>query len=504
MRPAAGAFFMDCSLLRRGVESLRRAMWSHYRLGPALEMTLGGIFVAYLIFAFSWGLIVRVWPVLVWDGFVSLIGLWHVDGTATLQTAAQLIARLALGLLPSMLLIYRSQWRRRFWLIPLVVIITAWISLAALTACETVTGWLLLIGVSAAATGLSRVRFLGWTALLPFALLLGVLPRHWIGEARLVGTAERERLFVDCSHHDGVRPANLNSDFVMPYFGITPLNEDVILLTGKGQNRPGGPRPPQGSWWLRRHGGRFEIEQPSAVWGNLWRGCVLDDTLWMGRANYLIGARWLDGNGPLREQVFKEWLPAHEFDFQQAACDTQRHRVYTGEETRGGLWDFQLATGEARRFQLGGRGLMPRFGADGNLVVVSTAELLVWAPGEERVVQRVPAALISNGFDVCPTDGAAAVADTTGRLRIFELDGARQYRFTWGLPIFAPRRVAFSHDCSRLAVTSADDQHVYMIDRATRRIVETHLAGPALREVVATGPREFSITDVCSVTTYQW
>ena len=70
--------------------------------------------------------------------------------------------------------------------------------------------------------------------------------------------------------------------------------------------------------------------------------------------------------------------------------------------------------------------------------------------------------------------------------------------------MYAPRRVAFSRDCSRLAVTSGDDRHVYIIDRATRQVIETHTAGPALREVAATGPREFSVTDICGVTSYSW
>ena len=72
------------------------------------------------------------------------------------------------------------------------------------------------------------------------------------------------------------------------------------------------------------------------------------------------------------------------------------------------------------------------------------------------------------------------------------------------LSLFAPRRVAFSPDCSHIAVTSADDHRVFLVDGKARRLSHTFYAGPALQEVIATGPREFSVTDVCSITSYKW
>jgi DNA-binding beta-propeller fold protein YncE len=129
---------------------------------------------------------------------------------------------------------------------------------------------------------------------------------------------------------------------------------------------------------------------------------------------------------------------------------------------------------------------------------------MVFDPKEDRIVERVPARLGGHGFDVCRADGRAAVADLSGRLRVFDLDEAKHYRFAWGVSVFAPRRVAFSADCSHIAVTSADDHRVFIIDAEAHRVVHVFTAGPALRDVAATGPREFSVSDVCSITTFRW
>jgi DNA-binding beta-propeller fold protein YncE len=129
---------------------------------------------------------------------------------------------------------------------------------------------------------------------------------------------------------------------------------------------------------------------------------------------------------------------------------------------------------------------------------------MVFDPAEDRVIEHVPARFGGHGFALCPSSGAAAVADLFGRLRVFELDAAGHYQFAWGVSLFAPRRVAYSRDCTRIAVTSADDHRVFIIDATTHRVVDVLKLGPALREVASTGPREFSMSDVCSMTTYRW
>jgi hypothetical protein len=258
-----------------------------------------------------------------------------------------------------------------------------------------------------------------------------------------------------------------------------------------------------GSWWLRRAADGFRFELPSQATGNLWRGCMLDGTLWMAKANHIVGVRRLPGP-PAGEEVYRIRLPSHDIDFGETACDPERGLVYVTEGSHGGMWEVLPDGRNPRRYDVGGVVLLPKRRFDGRVVLTDTASVLVFAPEQGRVVERVAAGLAVFGFDVCSTDGQVAVADTSGRLRVFEVDRSGRYRFAWGTSLFAPRRVAYARDCSRLAVTSADDQRVFMIDVAARRVVDVLHLGPALREVAATGAREFSIADVCSITTYRW
>jgi len=381
----------------------------------------------------------------------------------------------------------------------------------SLAACATIDRWLLLAAVSLGAAALTRVRVLRWTALLPFALLWEVVPSHGLLSFAGVGTENapyRERLLAECAHHDGNLPTNLTGDFLMPYHGINSVADDLVLLTGESANdggmrgHSGGRRV--GSWWMRRRDGAFEFELPSDASGNLWRGCMLDGTLWMARANYVVGAKRLPDGGPQHEEVYRVRVPSSDMDFGETACDPDRDRLYVTEALQGGMWEMGADGGNPRRHQIGGVVLLPKRRFDGRLVLTNTASLMVYAPGEDRVIERVAAGFAVVGFDVCAADGTVAVADTFGRMRVFAIDAAGHYRFAWGVPLFAPRRLAYSRDCSRIAVTSADDHRVSIIDAADHRVVEVLEAGPALREVAPTGPREFSIADVCSMTTYRW
>jgi DNA-binding beta-propeller fold protein YncE len=191
-------------------------------------------------------------------------------------------------------------------------------------------------------------------------------------------------------------------------------------------------------------------------------------------------------------------------DLIESACDAKRRRVFATEFFGGGVWEVPLDGTEPRRHAIGGVLLVAEWRFDDRLVLADSSSLVVFNPDEGRVLERVPARLGGHGFDVCPSTGAAAVADLAGRLRVFELDPSGHYRFAWGVSAFAPRRVAYSSDCSRIGVTSADDHRVYVIDAAEHRVVDVFHAGPALRDVAPTGPREFSVSDVCSLTTFRW
>jgi hypothetical protein len=450
------------------------------------------------------------WPVLemarVWLTGVSYVlgslgPLLRVDGAATARTLLVACLRLALVLVPALLLIRAVGWWHRLWLIPSVLLGLIVLTPIGLSHGATWSEWGLLVAVSCAASCLTRVRVVRWTGLLPFLIVAHVVPRHTLTSYYVDDPAFRRQLFAACAHNSGVRPRNLTPDLVMPYHGINTIGDDLLLLTGEGRWDGSVVE----SWWLRRKDGRFEFDTPVRQVGfNLWRGCQLNGTIWMGMNGRLRGVKRLPDGSAAVEEVYDAPIPAADFDFGEPACEPDRQRIYVGEASKEGLWELDADGRNPRRHPVGGIVLLSKRRLDGRIIVVNSGSIMVFDPTENRVVERVPAGLADFGFDVCDRDGRVAVPDAVGRLRIFELDPSGRYRFAWGLSLFAPRRVAFSRDCSRMAVTSADDRHVYIVDAAAHRLVDVLDAGPALREVAATGPREFSITDACSLTTYQW
>lgn len=477
---------------------------------PAIEVALGlglVVFLATVGRTLVGGVLTAVL-----GAAVSFVSLLHVDGAATAWTLFLAVARIGLAVLPSVLLIRAAPRQRKVWLIPTLGAVALLSMPVSLTACPTIGRWLLLVVLSAVAIGLSRVPFLGVAVLLPYAVLFEVVPSHGLLDFADVGTrdpAYRDELLVACARNDGERPLNLTADQLMPYHGINALGDDLVFLAGEGpedggmRGKSGGRRV--GSWWLRQTPQGLEFERPSEATGNLWRGCMIDDTIWMVRASYVVGVRRLPAGDGAHEQVTRIGVPTRDMDLLEAACDPAGQRVYVTEFFEGGVWEVPLgANATPRRHHIGGVLLIPEWRADGRLVLVDSSALMVFDPAADRIVERVPARLGGHGFDLCPATGQAAVADLTGRLRVFDLDEAQHYRFAWGVPVFAPRRVAYSADCSRIAVTSADDHRVYIVDAASRSVIDVFTAGPALREVAATGPRQFSVSDVCSITTFRW
>lgn len=485
---------------RRTAQSLSR--W--------VELGLGCLLLAFLLSGPA-TTVVQVWFMVVADGLKAFVLLLPVDGAATAWTLALWLGRMGLAALPLALLIRSSPRHRWAWLIPLFAMLLFVTSPFAAAACATIDRWVLLALLCGVAVVLSRVRYLGWTVVLPFAVLWEIVPRHGVLEFADVGTrapAYREQLLAECAQRKGSRPHNLTADQIMPYHGINPLGDDLVLLTAEGPN-DGGMRGDTsgrriGSWWLRRVEAGFEIERPSEAVGNLWRGCILDGTIWMARTNHVIGVRRLPPGTDKHEEVYRIRLPTREIDFGETACDPERGRVYVTEGPSAGMWEVGPDGSDPHRHEIGGLVLLPKRRFDGRLVISSTAFLRVFLPAEGRLLDPVASGMFTIGNDICGRDGSMALADASGRLRVFTMDGPDRYRFAWGLSLFAPRRVAYSTDCSRLAVTSADDRRVYLIDTWSQRVVDVFHAGPALREVAATGPREFSVTDVCSMTTYRW
>jgi hypothetical protein len=449
----------------------------------------------------------------------SLFGLLRIDGAATSWLLALAICRFGVVLVPLLVALRGQPFCRLLWLVPLVLPVV--LASASLSMPAREIGWGVLLAASLAALVLQRLPWMRWVALLPLCTFFWNFYAHELGPQWEWGAVSRERRLADCLGRDGERPVGLTAKLVRPYHGITSFDDDLVLLTGVGENDGGAAgsgeaAPLFSSWWLRRgEGERFAFEAESRATGNLWRGCRLGDTLWLGRANRLVGVTRLPPGSPTVERGHFPLLPADDMDFGEPACDIARNRVFVGEVTGGGLWEVDAALAEnergdvpmrrgVRRHEIGAHVLLSLRRFDGQIVVKSLSQLVVFDPLAGRVSERVPAALFSFGFDVCPLDGRAAMPDMMGRVRVFRLDSDGHYQFDWGLSLVAPRRVAFSRDCSRLAVASFDDHTVSFVDVATRRVVETHQAGPALREVQATGPREFSITDICGMTTYRW
>lgn len=442
----------------------------------------------------------------------SFLSLLRVDGAATSWLLALAVGRIGLAILPSVVLVRSVPRHRRIWLIPMLGLLAVLVLPFSLTACATADRWILLAFLSVAASLLVRFRLLRWAVVLPYAVLLEVVPSHGLLSFADVGTrdpAYRAQLLTECTRNDGVRPPNLTADRLQPYHGINLIGDDLLFLAGEGPNdgamrgNSGGRRV--GSWWLRRTDGGFEFEMPSDATGNLWSGCMIDGTLWMTRAGRVVGVKRLpEGTPPDHEEVRTLDVPSSDIDLLEAACDPAGNRVFVTEFFNGGLWEVPLDGGKPRRHEIGGVLLIPEWRSDGKLVLVNSSSLMVYDPDAGRIIERVGARLGGHGFALCQATGAAAVADLSGRLRVFEIDGSGHYRFAWGVSVFAPRRVAYSSDCSHIAVTSADDHRVFIIDATTHRVVDAFREGPALREVASTGPREFSVSDVCSLTTLRW
>jgi hypothetical protein len=294
------------------------------------------------------------------------------------------------------------------------------------------------------------------------------------------------------------------SQFVSAYYGVHFYAPDWLLLTGE---RPedgqfmGIPHGGKGSWWLRRQAdGAYAFTGPSRANGNIWTSCRMRGAMWLSRAGIIFEVQPPGADG-------KEAVVGHRFtdpDMESAgtACDTRTGTAYASDLFAGRL--IELAPGaEPRRRPdvLSDRaGIMFVRDLDGLLVMFDLQDLLVYSLKDARVIQKTAAAELSTSFALCQRDGTAAVPDLAGRLRVFRMTSDGTYEFAWGLPLFAPRFAAYSPDCSFLAITSADDRHVSVIDTGRRAIVRTFQLGPTIRAATFTGPREIAVADACTVT----
>ena len=411
----------------------------------------------------------------------ATVGLLQVDTLGTFLSLASIAGRLLIATLP--ILALARHWRgwQRLHLALLPLIYALWPLVGTPSAP-------LLVAVSALSLWLIRFRGLRWTAILPVALMCASVPIHQFGTVW-----NHTALLQRCANNDGRRPVNLKPEQINPdYVGVSQLRPDEILLPASGG---------RGSWWLRRTDSGWMFEAPSKVNYAFWGGCLLDGELWLARPNFMMGVRRDAATG--EESIRKVELPVKAMDFADVVCLPEDDRVLVTEALSGSaIWEVTTATEAVRRWpqDVGGIGSMARRGLGDQLLAGAGSDLVVYSLAREEVVERVPAGVqMFGGIDVCPSDGEVALGDVAGRVRFFNLDVQGHYRFDWGIALRGPRVVAYSPDCQYVAVTSWDDESVYLVDRKSRRRVETYRVGPALRDVTFLGPRELAVVDACTM-----
>lgn len=479
------------------------------RADPVRAASVAVLLAIIAMVAFDGGArILTEWARFAVGAVTVTVDLARVDTGPTLVLAAAFAAKLILALAPAVVLLLVTAPRWRIASLMLVGAIV-FVSLAFVRACPTPGQWVLAVLASALGVALvyGRRRWLGWAACLPLVVLL-LIPAAahgppWSREASLL---------AQCAANDGQRPTNLAPDRVAPfYYGVHVVTPEWVLLMGERSNDGrllGIPHGGSGSWWLRaQDDGTFRFDRPSDVTGNVWTSCALGDDRWLVRAGQLM--RFRPPSDSADEAVERFRFPMVGFDAPDVACDSRRGLVFASDLFDGRPIELATRSGASgdgarprrRRDPIGARGgAMVMRPHDGRLVALDFQYLHVFDVETSRVLHRTPAAVASQSIALCREDGAVAVPDLAGRLRVFSMKADGSYEFDWGLALFAPRTASFSPDCTHVAVTSADDRHVWIVERASRRVVRSFRVGPGLRGGAFVGPRAFAVADACSMT----
>lgn len=429
--------------------------------------------------------------------------LGSVDSGGTWTCLALVVARLVLVCAPVVVAARRPGLGKLGWLLgwALGFLLVAPMSLSF---GRHAWQWLLLVALSVGATLLARSRS-SFVAVLPLMLFVGPAVGYLSPALTWLPPGS---LWARCAHNDGARPSNLEPEMLRRlssgsiwYQGVTATGTGRLLLT-RGEFKEGK------SWslWLDEAGGGYRFAEHVDVVGKFWSGCLAAGRVWLAGDGHLLGVPF-SAPGASGAEAFRDLAVSTREEGRASAalmnvsCSADQQVLYSGETVDGGLWQVRLDDGTQRRHAIGGVLLQSRVRPDGRVVLTNSSELMVFDTKSSRVLQRMPAGLANVGLGLCPADGAVAVADYAGRLRVFAPGADGRYRFSWSLGLFAPRQVAFSPDCRFLAVASGDGETVSLISRDTQTIRSTYTVGPALREVVFLGPNRLAITDVCSLTT---
>lgn len=426
----------------------------------------------------------------IYDGARSSFLLIPSD-PGTILTTLGALARVVLLLAPLVHALKHRPRHRLAWT-PLLALIWVFVFGISVPAFSSVWMWLLLVATAGAGwffavrPKLFALAFLPW--LVALEPTLGHSPlgdMYW----------STNRLLERCASNDGVRAVDMRPEYaVARYFGVTPISPNLVLVTGERR-----------SFWVRRDAdGTVHLGEPLSFKGNMWQGCVRDGTAWITRRDFIVEAPIPREGEPTpeakRHRVLGPQELGPELDYVDTICPANRSSVYCSQLIRGGFLDYDATTDTTRWHKvIPGLNLQLVERSDGMLVGITTGRLVVFDPRTDVVLQEQPAGTVAMGIDVCRKDGSIAVTDFVGRVRLFDMLPNGNYVFKRAGFSPAARRVSFSPDCSKLAVTSGNDRNLFILNRADMSTERTYSLGPGLRDIVYLDERWVAAADACVV-----
>jgi hypothetical protein len=424
-----------------------------------------------------------------WLAARSVVELMLDDPLEVLPTALASVAIPLLLYAPVVRAAKHVPAHRRAWLGPYLVI-GIFVLPMTFAAFSTPIWWIALVVCAAmgwVAAPLDRWRVL---ALLPTLIAM----RPMLGHSPLGDWWwTPERLADRCEANAGQRARGAEPEtFATRHYAITPVRDDLALFTSE-----------RVSAWLHVHGGQVELGERIDLPGNIWQGCIDDGAIWFTKRGLLMRVAVPDDLARTSVEEFEVPDPPegpHELDFADVVCGLGEDRILITEVIQGAIREVDPRTGEQVRTEVGGGNIQALRRSDGLVVGIDTARLFVFDPNEREVIWREGAGICVMGIDQCASDGRVAITDMAGRLRLYQ-PAAEGYELIDSIGLRAPRRVAFSPDCERLAVTSADDVTVYVLSTDPLEQLDAHALGPGLRDLAFVGPRTIAAADACTVTT---
>lgn len=457
---------------------------------PYVEMGIALLPAMAIVSSASLRALVATCAFAVLDGAFSSLRLIPTDPASAL-TAFAALSRVILLLAPLARMFARAPRHRLAW-IPLVLVVWLGVLGTSVAAFSSVLMWALLCIASAAAWFLVARPWFALAAFLPWIFALEPMLGHSpLGDS--VWT--KARLAERCRENDGMRPVDLSPDFMVArYFGVTPFDKASMLVTGERR-----------SFWAHYDANnKLFLGSPLTVRGNMWQGCVRDGSAWLTRRDFLCEVPTpREGQGPGKETCYEVRGPAElgpELDYVDVVCPSYRPTVYVSQLVRGGYLEFDSKTGGTTFHSiLPGMNLQLVERPDGMLAGITTSRLFLFDPKTDRVVEEHPAGAVAMGIDVCRSDNALVVTDFVGRVRIYEWGSDGHYHFVRGAFYPAPRRAAFSPDCSSIAITSGNDRNAFLLRRSDLGLLRSYRLGPGLRDIVFLDAERAAVVDACTV-----